>query len=236
MAEKSFMIKRFVVSPSALFALLSLVLFIAFQSYQTAQMQAIKQLPPVPKDKRVFDFHFSEPLLLSRFLMFWLQTFDSQSGRIIQYDQLNYDDLINWLMLIRRLDPDSQYALLTATHLFTETKSKAKIRQMLQFIENSFMVSPEIFWRWQAYAVVLAKHRLGDMAYALKLSQNLNKMTKNSQIDAWARDMEFLILEDMGEFEASALMIKGLLDSGTITETRELNFLTQKLKALKKPE
>ena len=126
---------------------------------------------------------------------------------------------------------------MTATHLFTETQDQDKVRQVLAYVQQRFIDKPEHFWRWQAYAIILAKHRLNDIDYALKLAQQLNKVTKNSHIEAkvapWARDMEFLILEDMGEFEASALMIKSLLDSGEITEARELRFLTNKLKALK---
>lgn len=208
----------------------------AFILLQGAQKQASdnwKPLPSPPADTSLFSFNFAEPQLLARSLMLWLQTYDSQSGKLIQYDQLSYEDIIKWLTLVHKLNKRSQYPMITATHLFTETRDQSKVRQMLGFVEQSFLSNPEAFWRWQAYAIVLAKHRLKDIDYALQLAQNLNKATKNHQIDAWARDMEFLILEDIGEFEASALLIKNLLDSGEIKEARELRFLTSKLKAIK---
>ncbi len=209
-------------------------LFVGFQYKQGVLDHAVKQLPPVPKDVSVLQFNFAEPYVLSRALMLWLQTFDSQSGKIIQYDELNYKDIINWLTVVRTLHPNSQYPLLTAIHLFTETKDKDKVRQMIRFVEDSFHANPDQFWRWQANAIILSKHRLNDIEYALKLAKDLNAKTKTSKVAQWARDMEFLILEDMGEFEASALLIKSMLDSGTITEARELRFLTNKLKEIKR--
>lgn len=214
-------------------ALLLFGIFIALQLYSERQQNKIQLLRSPPAEQSLIEFNFGEPKLVSRALMLWLQTFDSQSGLIIQFDDIDYNILIQWLDIVRSLHPNSQYALLVATHLFTQSRREDNIRLMLAYINNSFMQNPALYWRWQAYAVVLAKHRLEDINLALQYAQQLNNLTKNEQIDYWARDLEFLLLEDIGEFEASAVLIKNLLDNGEITDARELQFLTNKLKQLR---
>jgi hypothetical protein len=48
----------------------------------------------------------------------------------------------------------------------------------------------------------------------------------------WARDLQILLLEDMGEYEAARILIGGLLASGEIEDPGEVRFLEQRLEAL----
>ena len=52
----------------------------------------------------------------------------------------------------------------------------------------------------------------------------------------WARQMRIFILEDMGESQAAAVLLGGLLESGEVTDAAEIRFLTQRLEALKYDE
>jgi hypothetical protein len=45
--------------------------------------------------------------------------------------------------------------------------------------------------------------------------------------------MRIFLLEDMGEREAAAVLLGGLLDSGEVKDTNEIRFLMQRLDALK---
>jgi hypothetical protein len=52
----------------------------------------------------------------------------------------------------------------------------------------------------------------------------------------WARQMRIFILEDMGEREAAAVLLGGLLASGEVSDPAEVRFLTQRLEVLKNAE
>ncbi len=208
------------------------VMFVLVQNIQRPGLAQHKVLSAPPGDTSLFDFNFGEGKLYSRAILLWMQTFDSQRGEITQFDELDYDAIISWLEISQDLDLQSQYPLLTALNIFADIKDKTKLRKILTFVEQEFKKNPEQNWRWQANAVMVAKYRLKDRKYALKLSENLVALTKNIQIPAYARDMQWLILEDIGELEASVAIVKSLLYSGKISDVRELNFLTGKLKAL----
>ena len=48
--------------------------------------------------------------------------------------------------------------------------------------------------------------------------------------------MRIFLLEDLGEAEAAAVLLGGLLESGEVTDPKELHFLTQKLEELRAAE
>jgi hypothetical protein len=52
----------------------------------------------------------------------------------------------------------------------------------------------------------------------------------------WARQMRVFVLEDMGEAEAAAILLGGLLASGEVTDRQEIHFLMARLKQLKGAE
>jgi hypothetical protein len=44
--------------------------------------------------------------------------------------------------------------------------------------------------------------------------------------------MQIFVLEDIGEIESAKVLIGGLLESGTITDPQELQFLMNRLKEI----
>lgn len=189
--------------------------------------------PPVPsEDIRLLAL--GEPVLAAKLLEFWLLSFDTRAGRVVKYESLNYDNLIGWFDIIEDLDPRSDYPSLMASGVFVDVKDKRRARKMIDFVCRSFLKAPAQRWRWQARAIILAKYRLDDLALARRLAEDLRRQAmKHDSIPARAKDMELLILQDMGEFEAARMLVGSLLSSGAITDPDELRFLTAKLKELK---
>lgn len=208
--------------------------FIAVKLFVGQDSVPLKNVPaPLPAaDLRMLALGEAE--LAAKLLEFWLLSFDTQSGRIVKYESLNYDNLVGWLETIDRLDPRSGYPGLVAGGVFVEVKDEQRARKMIDFVHRWFLKAPERRWRWQAQAVILAKYRLEDLELARRLAEDLRIKAKNGNIPAWARDMEFLILQQMGEFEAASALVGSLLDSDAVTDPGELRFLTEKLKELKK--
>jgi hypothetical protein len=48
--------------------------------------------------------------------------------------------------------------------------------------------------------------------------------------------MRIFILEDIGESQAAAVLLGGLLESGEVTDPAEIHFLTERLRHLKTGE
>ena len=164
--------------------------------------------------------------------MLWLQAFDNQPGISIPFRDLDYPKVIGWLERILALDPKGQYPLLAASRLYSEVPDEVKQRQMLEFVYEQFFQDPNHRWPWLAHAVYIAKHRLHDLPLALRYAQAIAAYATGEQVPHWAQQMQIFVLEDIGEIESAKVLIGGLLESGTITDPQELQFLMNRLKEI----
>jgi hypothetical protein len=147
-------------------------------------------------------------------------------------EHLNYPNLTGWLETIQELDPDSDYPGTVASGVFIDVKDPGRIRWIIDFVARNFQQSPDRRWRWMAQCAVLAKYRLQDLPLALKLAANMRAHTRPQILPAWARDMEFLLLQEMGESATAYRVILGIMQSGQVLEPREQAFLLQRLQEL----
>jgi len=167
--------------------------------------------------------------LTSYLLTMRLQLHDNQAGRHVRYETLNYPLLIEWLSMLGELNNESEYPMMLASRVYSETRNKKQLRLLLGYIDKTFQKNPQIHWRRQAEATVIAKHRLGDKKLALAMAKGLADQPESIKMPAWARDMRFLILGDLNEFESAIALIQALLQSGSIVDPDELRFLKEKL-------
>ena len=167
--------------------------------------------------------------LISYLLSLRLQLHDNQAGRHIRYDFIDYDLLIGWLKTIQQINSASEYPMLLASRIYSQTPDKSQMRKILKYINDSFLINPELFWRNQAEATVIAKHRLGDLQLALDMAEKLFRLPASLEIPQWARDMHFLLLADLNEFETTIIIIKSILESDTVKDPDQIRFLKQKL-------
>jgi len=186
--------------------------------------------PPSPPLARLMAF--GDAPALGRAMMLGLQAYDVQPGVSLPFRSLDYTRVIAWLRLVLSLHPASQYALLSAAHLYAESPDLQRTRQMLDFIHQSFLQDPDHRWPWLAHAVVLARHRLQDQPLALFYARELRLHVSEGAAPPWVRQMEALALADLGQREAARVLLGGMLASGTITEPHERHFLIERLQAL----
>ena len=176
-----------------------LILQIIWHSHQSEVGVRVKRLSPPPPPAVVQLLSLDDPITAGKLIMLWLQAFDNQPGISIPLKQLNYDRLISWLELILTLDPRSQYPLLAAGRIYSYHPDPEKKRQMLDFIHHQFLEYPEARWPWMTHAVILARHQLNDLDYALELAKSLRQHTTRHSIPDWARQMEAVIPEARGK-------------------------------------
>lgn len=174
-----------------------------------------------------------EPATLATAGTLWLQYFDEQPGESIPFRELDYHRVRDWLARWSALDPDSGYPLLLAVRIYAQVSDPARQRIMLEFVLDRFLERPGARWRWLAEAAILARHRLHDDRLALRYARLLAEHTRPGEVPHWARDLQILLLEDIGELEAAKVLIGGLLANGEIRDPNEIRYLEQRLEALK---
>lgn len=167
--------------------------------------------------------------LLAHLLSIRLQLHDNQAGRHFRYDLIDYDLLVDWLEQITDTYLDSEYPMLLASRIYTQTGDPARLRKLIDFIERRFEQNPQLHWRRMAEACLIAKHNLEDLDLALRLAAKLSSQPARIEMPQWARDFQFLLLSEMNEFESAIAMIQALLQSGSITDVDERRFLQEKL-------
>ncbi len=214
------------------FLLLALMLQLLWHSLQEPVVAIAEDLaPPLPARTYVMS-SLGEPIAVSKFLNLWLQAFDNQPGASISFHQLNYPRLTKWLDTILELDPEGHYPMLVAARVYGSIQDPEKQRIMTEYVFYKFNENPNKYWRWLAHVVITAKHELKDNDLALKYANALVEKATGKNVPYWAKDMKIIVLEDMGEVEAAKILVGALIDSGEITDTYELNFLTQKIAIL----
>lgn len=173
-----------------------------------------------------------EDIAAARLLTLYLQAFDRQGGNSLPLRNLDYAALERWLDTILQLDPNGQYPLLLASRIYAEVADVERQRRMMDFVYRAFARDPNRRWPWLAHVAVLAKHRLGDRPLALHYARTLRESTSPATVPAWVRGLEYLLLEEMSEFEAAKAIIGGLIQSGKIHDPAELRFLLAKYKEM----
>ncbi len=211
--------------------LCALVVWRAAAPLPSARAAALEPPPPVAWLRLA---SLGEPIGFAHALTLYLQAFDNQPGISVPYRDLDYGAVEAWLASALALDPQGQYPLMMAAHLYSQVPDESRQRRMLDFVHREFLRDPERRWRWLAHAALVAKHRLKDMPLALRYAEEVARRAGGAQ--SWARQMRIFILEDMGETQAATVLLGGLLASGEVSDPAEIRFLTERLDALENVE
>ena len=167
--------------------------------------------------------------LFSYLLVIRLQLHDNQAGKHIRYSRLDYERLVDWLDQIYQLNTQSEYPTMLASRVYSQTRDKVRLRIILEYIDRTFMQNPQLHWRRLAEASVIAKHQLEDLELALQMADKLSSQPPSVEMPRWARDMQFILLGDMNEFETAITIIVALLQSEAVNDPDEARFLKEKL-------
>ena len=147
---------------------------------------------------------------LAKLLILRLQAHDDQPGVSIPFMELDYDRVAGWLDAIIDLDPRAGYPLLAAARLYGSVPDPARQRVMFELVHRRFLEDPDRRWPWLVHAAVLAKHRLGDPALALRYARALAGRATGPEVPAWVRGMNAIIAADAGGPGAARVFAGGL--------------------------
>ena len=214
----------------------ALVLQLYWHGTQPRPQARADDLSPAPTLESLHLVSFGEGIALAKIMMLWLQAFDYQSGISISFQDLDPERLKPWLSHMLALDPRGQYPLLAASRFYADIPKENSQRKMSEFVYQQFLHDPNRRWPWLGHVTIIAKHKLKDMELALKYARALEQHATGTKVPSWARQMEFVVLEEMGELDAARIFIGGLLSSGQVTHPKEIHFLNQRLEQLERGE
>jgi hypothetical protein len=220
--------------PVIILLVVSLIVQLTWHSQQAVVAAKADDLQRPMSTRAYVMISMGEPIMMSKWLNLWLQSFDNQPGLSISFHELDYHRLTEWLDTIMDLDERGYYPMLVAARVYGSVTDPVRKRIMMDYIFYKFNEDPNKHWQWLAHAVITAKYGLKDLPLALKYSQALAEKATGKNVPYWARDMHFIVLEDMGEVEAAKILVGALIDSGEITDRFELNFLAEKIAELER--
>jgi hypothetical protein len=200
---------------------------VTWQAVQPPPIARAEALPAPYAAATVGAVSGGEAIVAGQLSALFLQAFDNQPGISVPFAALDYGRVERWLDLMLELDPLTQYPLMMASQLYAQAPIAHKQRLMLDFVHRRFLEDPERRWRWLAHAAIVARHRLHDLPLALRYAEDIARHARNAP--GWARQMRIFILEDLGEREAAAVLLGGLLASGEVTDPQEKRFLMRRL-------
>lgn len=201
-------------------------------AYMPPPRARIEPLPPPPPQALLAATALGEPRTVAALAVLWLQFHDTQPGYSVPFREMDYQLLRQWLERILALAPGSDYPLLLAVRVYGQVNDPERQRIMLEFVRAAFLERPRERWRWLAEATIIARHQLEDRELALEYARLLRERTRPGEIPFWARDLQIMVLQDMGELEAARILIGGMLASGEIKDPHELRFLEDRLQML----
>jgi len=220
--------------PVWLLLVLALVLQVGWQATRPPPQAQARALPPPPSAAALQLAALGEPVALARLTMLYVQGMDDQAGVRIGWRQLDYGTVIGWLQRVLDLDPRGQSPLLAASQVYGAVGDPGRTRQMLDFVHARFAEDPNRRWPWLAHAALVARHRLHDLPLARSYAREIRLLATGADVPAWAHELEIFMAEDMNQHDSARALIGGLLQSGRISDPRELHFLEQRLQQLER--
>lgn len=155
-------------------------------------------------------FSFGDEQLTFRSLGLVLQNAGDSGGRFTPLKDYDYALLADWFARLDQLDMQADYIPALAAYYYALTPKTEDIRHIVTYLSRHAMRDPAEKWRWLVQAVMLARYRVKDQAWALRLAQDIRHLPPQT-VPLWTRQLEAFVLDDLGQSEAAAMVMRVLL-------------------------
>ncbi len=184
-------------------------------------------VPPVPSKIGAMSMTLGDKEFSYRTLALMLQNFGEMGRDTTPLKDYNYDKLHDWFFLLHDLDPISDHVPMLAAHYFGGTVVPYQSSKVVNYLSVAGKVQGPEKWRWLAQAAYLAQHRMHNLDEALKYAYQLQRLSRNYEIDMpqWARQMPVFVLNNRGEKAASRALMENLLVTEKNMHPTEVNYM-----------
>lgn len=166
-------------------------------------------VPPVPAREAVVALSLGDTQAGYRAIGLNLQNFGDTGGRWSALADYDYDRLAAWFDLSTSLDPKAWYVPALAASYYAQTPRPEDARRMVEKLVAFAAHDRAVRWRLLAHTVYLARHRVGDLDYALEIARMLAAV-ENDDMPFWPRQWPALILFEMGRTDEAAREFQAL--------------------------
>lgn len=202
-----------------------LILNIAVWQFSHRKQAHWSNVPSPPSEQGVTASFLGDQLFAYRVWGLVLQNLGNSGGNYMPLKDYDYNHVAEWLNLLDKLDPRSDFVPLLAAYYFGATPDMSQLPPIIAYLEKVGKRPEGEKWRWLAQAMYLARHKLGDMDEALRLSKELASVYRPG-MPAWTLQTQALITSEMGDKEAAYVMMKTMLASDTEhMQAPEVNFM-----------
>lgn len=179
---------------------------------------------PPPSESLAEIIALGDDQLFYRAAALGLQNEGDWAGELTPLTRYDYVRLVAWFGLLSRIDPKSQYAPTLAGYYFGQSRNPQQVRLIVGYLRQFAEAQPQQQWRWLAYSVYLARHRIKDQALALELANQLAALPVVG-LPIWTRQLPAFVLADTGDKEAARDILEAILDSTPDLQQSEQNFM-----------
>ncbi len=210
---------------------LSLLVTALLWSYSRDFQTRWSNVPPPPSRANISAAGLGDIQLSYRLYALMIQSMGDTGGRIISFDQYNYDHLTGWLSTISALDKRSSLLPFLAAYYFSNVKDPDKLRAVIKFLAEAGQKPSQTYskqqnWRWLGQAITLARFNLKDKDLALELAYKLAAL-EEPDMPGWTKQMPAFILNNKGDKEGAYKIMLKILQSNAETLPPEELFFTR---------
>lgn len=167
-------------------------------------------VPPVPKINTLVMGFLGDNQFAFRASAIALQNYGSV-GETQSLKDYNYETLGGWFNLLDRLDPKSNYVPYLAAYYYGAVQDPSMLGPVISYLEKVGMYEGQGRWRWLAQAAYLARHRMKDTDWAIRIARKLGSIYKPGEMPVWTLNMESMLTADMGDKQAAYLLMLEIL-------------------------
>lgn len=167
---------------------------------------------------------FGDGQLLYRAAALGLQNEGDWAGELTPLTAYDYPRLVGWFELLSRTDSHSQYVPTLAGYYYGQSRNPDQVRHIVKYLQQIAHENPKRNWRWLAYGVYLARHRIKDQELALTLARQLAALPVPG-MPIWTRQLPAFVLADTGDKEAARDILQAILATTPDLPKTEQNFM-----------
>lgn len=184
-------------------------------------------VPPVPEARGATAMTLGDNQFSYRIFALTLQNLGDTGGDVTPLQEYDYQKLKHWFWLAHALDPVANHVPMIAAYYFGATRKPEDIRVVVDYLAVAGKSNIGEKWRWLAHAVFLARHRLNDLDYALRLARDLAAVeSKDRPMPAWTKQMPAFVYKAQGDREAARdIMLAILATDQENMHPNEINFM-----------
>ena len=182
-------------------------------------------IPPAPSAALAKSFALGDPQFAYRVFGITLQNMGDTGGRTTRFEEYDYARLEEWFFMMDELDPRANFVPILAAYYYSNTTKTEDLIHIVRYLSKVGTYDGPQKWRWLAQAVYIARFKMQDKEWALRLANQLAGKYEPG-MPAWVLQMPAFVQADAGDKQAAYSLLLNIIKSeGENLDPAEVNFM-----------